>query len=147
MTTRPSVLHPPLPSITPLTKPFWDGIAEHRLMILQCQACRHHIHYPRPICERCQSMDLAPHEVAGRGQLYAFTVTMQAFHPFWADKLPYTLAVVELDEEPGLRLTTQIVDCAESDLHTGMRVEVVWQELAPGVVLPMFRPEQTVAAT
>jgi uncharacterized OB-fold protein len=128
----------PLPN--PLTQFFWDGAMERRLLILQCQNCGHHIHYPRPVCNRCRSTDLAPHEVAGKGSIYAYTVTMQAFHPYYVDKIPYVVAVVELDAEPGLRLTTNIVECEEEDLHTGLRVEVVWTEVASDLVLPMFRP-------
>jgi uncharacterized OB-fold protein len=131
---------PPLPSPGPLTTFFWDGVAEHRLLILQCQRCGHHVHYPRPICDRCQSMDLAPAQVSGRGALYSYTVVMQAFHPYYIDRIPYVLAVVELDEEPGLRITTNIVQCPEEDLKVGLLVEVVFTEVAEGVTLPLFRP-------
>jgi uncharacterized OB-fold protein len=132
--------HPPLPVVTPLTQFFWDGGRERRLMILRCTRCGHHVHLPRPICNRCRSTDLAPAEMAGTGSLYAYTVTVQAFHPFYIDKLPYVAAVVELDEEPGLRLTTQIIDCPEADLRTGMRVEIAWTAVAPDLTLPYFRP-------
>ena len=109
-------------------------------MFLKCGGCGHFVHVPRPICERCGCEELVPTEVAGTGSLYAYTVTVQAFHPYYVDKVPYVAAVVELDEEPGLRITTQIVDCPESELQTGIRVEVVFTEVAPDWVLPYFRP-------
>jgi uncharacterized OB-fold protein len=135
-----AVIYPPLPDITPLTQFFWDGIKQRQLMILRCQRCGHHVHVPRPVCNHCRSLDLAPTEMSGRATLYAYTVVMQAFHPFYTDKIPYTLAIVELIEEPALRITTQIIDCPEADLHTGLPVEVAWTEVAPEMTLPYFRP-------
>jgi uncharacterized protein len=138
--TSTDVVLPPLPLVNDLTRFFWDGIAERRLMILKCQNCGHHVHLPRPVCNRCRSIDLAPAQMSGKGSLYAYTVTVQAFHPFYVDKLPYTVAVVDLVEEAGLRLTTQIIDCPEDELRTGMPLELVWTEISPGWTLPYFRP-------
>ena len=95
---------------------------------------------PRPICERCGSTDLAPEQVSGAATLYSYTVVTQAFHPYYVDKLPYVLAVVELAEEPGLRLTTNIVDCTEDGLTIDMPVKVVFTEVVPDLILPLFRP-------
>ncbi len=134
------VLYPPLPDPDDLTRFFWEGVKQHRLLILRCQECGNYIHYPRPICNKCLSMNLAPDQVSGRGTLYSYTVTMQAFHPYFVDKVPYILAVVELSEQEGLKLTTNIIDCPENRLHIGMPVEVVFREVAPGFTLPLFRP-------
>lgn len=131
---------PPLPQPGPLTAFFWEAIDEGRLDILRCNACGHHVHYPRPICDRCQSMDLAPATMSGRATVYAYTVVMQAFHPYFVDKLPYVLAVVELEEEPGLKVTTSIVGCDEADLRVGLPVELVLTDVGHGLVLPFFRP-------
>jgi uncharacterized OB-fold protein len=131
---------PPRPRPAPLTQFFWDGVNDHKLIILRCQQCRHYVHYPRPICERCGSTDLAPEQVSGQATLYSYTTVMQAFHPYYVDRLPYVLAVVELAEEPGLRMTTNIVDCGEADLKIGMAVEVAFTEVGPDLVLPLFRP-------
>jgi len=130
---------PPLPDPGPLTQFFWDGCKEHRLLILRCRQCGHYVHYPRPICDRCQSTELGPEQVSGRGTVYSYTVVMQAFHPYFVDRIPYVLAVVELAEEPGLKLTTNIVDCPEEDLKVGLPVEVAFTEVAEGLVLPLFR--------
>ena len=133
-----SAIYPPLPRPNPMTQFFWDGCKARKLQILRCQACGWFVHYPRPVCNKCLSTDLAPQEVSGRASLYAYTLTMQAFHPYYVDKLPYTLAVVELEEQPGLRITTNIVDVDEADLKAGMPVRLAWREVAPDVVLPMF---------
>lgn len=135
-----NVLYPPLPEPDALTRFFWDGVKQHRLLILRCQECGNYVHYPRPVCNKCLSMNLTPNEVSGRGTLYSYTVTVQAFHPYFADKVPYVLAVVELVEQEGLKITTNIIDCPENRLSIGMPVAVVFREVAPGFTLPLFRP-------
>ena len=64
---------------------------------------------------------------------------MQAFHPYFVDRLPYVVAVVELEEQAGLRMTSTIVDCGEGDLKVGLPVAVEFQEITPGLTLPVFR--------
>jgi uncharacterized protein len=137
--TEPDLL-PPLPDPSPLTQFFWDGVAEHRLMILRCQDCQHFIHWPREVCRFCLSTDLAPTEVSGRGKLATFTIPMQPYDAFYMSQVPYVLAVVELEEQENLKVVTNIVDCAEEDVTIDMPVEVTFREVAPGVTLPLFRP-------
>jgi uncharacterized OB-fold protein len=131
---------PPLPHPDPLTQFFWDGVANHKLIILRCQQCGHYIHWPRPVCRFCLSLDLSPREMSGRGTLYSWTVALQPFQPWFADKIPYIVATIELDEEPGLKMVSNMVDCTEDDLRIDLPVEVTFHELAPGFTLPLFRP-------
>ena len=134
---------PPQPLAEGQVAFFWEAVAQHRLSILRCTVCRHYVHYPRPVCNRCQSTELVPEDVSGRGTLYAYTEVMQAFHPYFVDKLPYVLAVVELEEEPGLRVTTNIVDHEGVQLRVGLPVEVVFRAVGEGgAVLPLFRPRR-----
>ena len=132
-----------MPEPSPLTEFFWEGARRRRLMILRCRSCGRYIHYPRPICPRCLSDDLAPEQVSGRGVLYSFTVTMQAWHPFWADKVPYVLAAVELPEQAGLRMLSNVIDCGHDRLRIGMPLAVAFREIAPGLTLPLFKPAET----
>ncbi len=134
------IVYPPMPRPTPLTRHFWEGAAEHRLVILRCQACGFWLHPPRPICRRCRSWDVGPEAVSGRGELYAYTVTETPFHPYWACRVPYVVAVVTLEEQPDLRVITNVVDCPEEDLHVGLPLAVTYVEAAPGLTLPVFRP-------
>ena len=133
----------PRPERTELTKFFWDGVDERRLLIQRCGDCGFYVHWPRPECSRCHSENLAPAEVSGRGTIYSYGVAMQAFIPAFADKIPYILAVVELEEQPGLKLVTNIVDCDEDDVEVGMPVEVVFREADEGLILPYFKPAAT----
>jgi hypothetical protein len=131
---------PPMPLPDATTQFFWDGAARRELWIQQCRSCGKYIHYPKTICRFCQSRDLAGARVSGRATLYSWTIAEQPFHPFWVDRVPYTLATVELVEQPGLMFLTQIVDCPEDELVAGMPVEVVFEELSPELTVPFFRP-------
>jgi uncharacterized OB-fold protein len=136
---KPKQFPPPAPLPDPLTQFFWDAAADGKLMIQQCNECGQHIHPPRPVCRRCLSTDLAPVEVSGRATLYAWTVAEQAFHPYFADKLPYVYATVELEEQR-TKVITNIVDCSIDDLRADMPVEVVFEPLTDTITLPKFRP-------
>ena len=38
--------------------------------------------------------------MSGRGQVFSFVVFHRAYHPAWEGKVPYTVALIELDEGP-----------------------------------------------
>jgi uncharacterized OB-fold protein len=52
---------------------------------------------------------------------------------------PYVVGIVEIEEQPGVRLTTNIIGCEEEDLAIGMALEVEFEE-CDDVFLPMFKP-------
>jgi uncharacterized OB-fold protein len=140
MSAAASTPAPLLPIPDPLTQFFWDGVAHGELRIQRCQQCRHYIHYPRPICRFCRSRELRGERVSGRASLYSWTISTQAFHPFWVARAPYTIATVELAEQPRLMFLSQVVGCAEAELRAGMPLEVSFERVAPELVLPFFRP-------
>jgi uncharacterized OB-fold protein len=137
-------LLPPLPEPSELTRFFWDGVRDHRLMILRCDQ-GHYIHWPREVCPTCLSTTVHPEEVCGRARLATYTFPSLPFDPFYASKVPYILAVVELEEQKGLQMVTNIVDCDEADLKIGMHLQVTFREVAPGAVLPLFKPAVSTA--
>ena len=115
---------------------FWTSGADGRLRFLRCEACAYLIHPPAPYCPRCQSRDTAPTEVSGRGTVHSFTVNHQ---PWDGAGEPYVIGLVAIDEQPDVRLTTNIVDVDPDDVRVGMAVEVVFEDHAP-VFVPLFRP-------
>jgi uncharacterized OB-fold protein len=134
-------IEPPRPLRDHLTTPFWQGCVEHRLMIQRCRTSGHFIHWPRPVCRFCLSTDLAAEQVSGRAALYSWTVVNQAFHAYYADKVPYLLATVVLAEQPKLMFFTRLTDCEEEDLSIGKPMEVTFEDVAPDLTFPLFRPE------
>jgi uncharacterized protein len=130
----------PLPVRDPITAFFWDGLREHRLLIQRCEDCGFYIHYPREVCRNCFSTNLAPSEVSGRANLYSWTICAQPFHPFFVDRVPYTLATVTLVEQESLQFLTNVVGVAEADLAIGLPLQVVFEDLTPELTVPWFEP-------
>ena len=128
-----------LPRITPLNEHFWRGGAQGELRFLRCRSCRHWVHPPAPVCPSCLAKDLAPEAVSGRGRVYSYTVNHQRWIP-GSDEAPYVVAIVELVEQGGLRLTTNVVNCPPGEVRIGMPVRVVFEK-RDDVHIPLFEPE------
>jgi uncharacterized protein len=132
-----------LPAVGPDNEHFWLGGADGELRFLRCTACRYWIHPPTPVCPNCLSTELAVEAASGRGVVHTFTVNWQPWIPTFDP--PYVIAVIELPEQDGLRLTTNIVGCEHDDVSIGMAVEVTFLEY-DGVWLPLFQPVAEVAS-
>lgn len=126
----------PLPLPDPDTAFFWEATAKQRLEILRCQSCKTYVHYPKPSCWGCGGADLKPEAVSGRGTVYSYTVTHQPVPGFEA---PFAVVIVELEEQSGLRMVSNIVDVPAEDVRIGMPLEVTFQQVADDVWLPLFR--------
>jgi uncharacterized protein len=131
--------YPPLPKPDAVSQFFWDGCAEHKLLINRCTQCGRYNHPPRIVCPACLSTSFVPTEVSGRGVVDTFTIPLQPYDGYYAALVPYTLAIVELVEQKHLKMVTNIVDIAPDDVRVGMAVEVVFRDVAPGVTLPLFK--------
>jgi len=126
-----------MPEVTESNRHFWCGGADGRLRILRCQECGFYLHPPQPLCPQCRSMLLAPEAVSGLGRVYSFTVNhyqwVLGFDP------PYVVGTVELNEQRGLHVLTNLVDCSEQHLQCDLEVEVCFARHGE-VFLPIFRP-------
>lgn len=130
-----------LPQLRDRNRHFWTSGERGELCFLRCRACRQYIHPPQPLCPACYSKDIAPEAVSGRGAVHTFSVNHQPWMP--GPDLPYVVAIVEIEEDPSVRLTTNIVGCAPEDVHIGMPVRVVFEHHADpdgDVWLPLFEP-------
>ncbi len=117
----------PYPVPTPTSRPYWDGLREHKLRLQRCRDCQKPIHYPRSNCPRCLGEKLEWFEVSGDGTLYTYTIARRATAPQFEDEVPQIIAVVELDEGP--RMTTTLTNVAESEIKVGMRVRPVFDDI------------------
>ena len=126
----------PLPLPDPETAFFWEATARRQLEILRCQTCKTWVHYPKPSCWNCSSGDLKPERVSGRGTVYSYTVTHQDVPGYTA---PFAVVIVELEEQAGLRMVSNVVDVPPEDVRIGMPVEVTFRSVAEDVWLPLFK--------
>ncbi len=131
----------PVPVPDAMSRFFWEGVQDRKLMILRCDDCGMFIHFPRDVCRFCLSVRLKPTEVSGRATLDTWTEPHQSTDPFFAERVPYIVAIVELAEQPHLKTVTNIVDCDADRLRTGMELVVDFREIAPNLVLPLFKPK------
>ncbi len=128
----------PLPVPTPVSRPFWEGLAAGKVRIQKCDACGSWVFYPRSRCSCCLSDQLRWRDVSGNGTLYTFTIARQPTSPHFAGETPQLLAVVELDE--GVRLTTNLVDVEEVDIRVGMRVKARFERVSRDITMLKFQP-------
>jgi uncharacterized OB-fold protein len=130
--------HPPLPELTDDVRPFWTGGERGELLISHCNDCDKWFHPPSPICPDCYSLNVAPAPVSGRATVAAFTINYQPWMP--DIPVPYLVAIVELEEQPDVRLMTRLVECEIDAARIGLAVEVVFDHIED-VWLPLFRPQ------
>jgi len=130
-----------LPRVTDRNRHFWTGGADGELRFLRCQDDGTYVHPPAPRCPVCWGKQLAPEAVSGDATVHTFTVNHQPWMP--GPELPFVLAIVELPEQTGLRLTTNIVNCDPEKVTVGMPVRVTFEAHVDGdetVYIPLFEP-------
>jgi uncharacterized OB-fold protein len=128
-----------LPAITAENEFFWHAGEQGVLRFVRCQACGRYVHPPLPICPACKCRDVHDEAVSGRGTVLSYTINHQVWEP--GLEAPYVIAIVEMDEQSGLRLTTNIVNCDIRTVAIGMRVRVVFEHCGD-VWLPLFQPDR-----
>jgi uncharacterized OB-fold protein len=111
--------------------PYFEGLLNHTLLINRCSACRHWHHPPGPVCPRCWTGSIEPTEPSGVGTIQALV----RLRPD-VDGATRTLIVVELPEQPALRVTATLAPGSAAEI--GDRVRLFWDETRHPY--PCFRP-------
>ncbi|HEY3834361.1 MAG TPA: OB-fold domain-containing protein [Acidimicrobiia bacterium] len=127
----------PLPQLTPFNEWFWTSGADGTLRIQRCHDCQTLVHPPVPICPACRSREWEPSAMSGRATVVGFTVNAHQWLPGFEP--PYVIANVALADDPSIRLTTNIVNCAPDDVHIGQEVAVRFEH-HEDVWIPLFEP-------
>jgi uncharacterized protein len=132
------------PSPTPLTEPFWEATRQGHYLVQWCRACGVPIFHPRVVCPRCLSADsLQWRRSSGEGTVYAVSVQHRPANPTMADRVPYAVALVEVDAGDGhttVRVMSNVVNCDPSTVTVGDAVTLTWEPLSDGRNLPLFQP-------
>jgi uncharacterized OB-fold protein len=135
-----NVLRPQDVAPDELDMPFWDACRDGQFLLHHCAVCGR-AYWPASTCvdHGADAMQWQPG--SGRGEVHTFTVVHHAYDPALADRVPYALAVVKLDEGPFFH--SNIVGCDPASVHVGMRVEAVFDHLDDDTVIPRFAPATT----
>jgi uncharacterized OB-fold protein len=129
----------PLPLPDEVTAPFWEGCRRGELRMQRCAECSRFRFYPRPMCPRCHSFAVQWVRMSGEGSIYSFVICHEPVLPAFQSRVPFAVAVVELAEDPALRMVGGLLDPPSEQLRIGQKVRVEFEEIEGGVVLPQWR--------
>jgi uncharacterized protein len=107
-------------------------------LIQRCQRCQTYVHPPGPVCPICFDGELAYEPVTGRGSIWSFTRNNQRWDTT-SQTDEYVIAIIELDEQPGLRLVSNIVNAPREQVQIGGRVRATFVK-TDEVHIPVFEP-------
>lgn len=124
----------PVPAITEMSRPHWDGCKRGELMVQRCGDCGAYVFIPEIACNQCLSAKLDWVQSSGKGELYSFTVIHRPQRPEF--DVPYVGAIIELEE--GWHMLSNLVEPDIDHLKIGLPVEVCFVPRGDAV-LPMFR--------
>lgn len=126
----------PRPAINRDNAFFFEGTAEHQLLIQRCASCGQLRHPPGPMCPNCHSTEWDTLTSTGRGTVHSYVVN----HYPQVPAFEYPLVVALIDLEEGTRLVSNLVDIEPADVQIGMPVAVQWLDAGDGLTLPVFAP-------
>jgi uncharacterized OB-fold protein len=128
----------PAPDLAdPELAPFWAGTARGRLLVQRCASCGTLRWPPRAGCAACAGSRLGWAEVSGAGSVYSWTEVHRSPLPYFRLHVPYAVALVELREDPRLRMLG-LLDPGSGPVSIGMPVRVRFRGVAPGAHLPTW---------
>ena len=141
-----------LPAPDEHSLPFFDYLADDELRIQACGSCGRRRMPPRPMCPHCNSLDESWDLMSGAATVWSVVVPHPPLLPAYSEQAPYNVVVVELDDDPSIRLVGNVVTDASAaldsiDPHTveiGMKVRVVFTDPFDDgegpIVLPRWVP-------
>ena len=117
----------PVPAPDGLDAPFWEGVANEKLMLQKCNACGRWQWGPEWICHRCHSDDLKFEEVPPVGRVYSFERVWHPVHPALKDQGPYIVVLVEFPEHDQARIVGNLLGDPHQDVVIGDEVHAVFE--------------------
>ena len=134
-----------LPDLGPITQPqlpdhlrFWEYCAQRELRFQCCASCGRWRHPPAPVCPQCGSGETEWKLAPQSAELFSYTVVHHAATAALRAHVPYKIAIVAFHGLEDIRVVSNIIDVRGEELRIGMPLRIVWQEQAPGRVLPLF---------
>ena len=136
----------PLPDPDADSAPFWAGGARGELLLQACADCGRLRHPPRPMCPSCWSLATTWRQVAPQGRVWSYAVPHPPLLPAFTPYAPYNVCVVELVEDPSIRLVGNLVVTPDAPIDSvdpgtieiDEPVRVVFERVADDVGLPRF---------
>lgn len=128
----------PLPVVTEVNRPFWEGCRSGILRLQYCTQCQQHQFYPRLYCMHCGSGKISWVTASGRGVIYSYTIIHQNKSPEFVQDTPYNVAIIQLEEGP--RMMSNIVGLSPENLRIDLPVKIVFDAVTDTISIPRFEP-------
>ena len=123
------------PTVDDGNRMFWDACAAGELRVQRCITCGH-LRYPiSTVCPECLSEDAAWELLSGRGTVVSFCIFRHAYNEAWRDRLPYNVALIQLEEGP--RMLSNVHGVSPDEIRVGLEVKVAF-EVEQGFSIPVF---------
>jgi uncharacterized OB-fold protein len=117
---------------------FWADAAEAKLSFQRCDNCGF-LRWPAAgVCPECLGRGFRWETVEPTGTVWSYAVYHRAYSADTKDRVPYNVALVELD--CGARLVTTLVGFAPDDDPMGARVVARFEPLKEHASVPAFAP-------
>lgn len=138
--TRPIPNVPrPLPQPSLDNEAWWAGLRRHELLAQECRRCSRLVFPPQPMCPYCRSLEMGWRKSGGKGRVHSWIVVHRPSYPYFADKVPYVVVLVEMEE--GFRVVGSI-DCPPEQLRDGLPVEAGFEDVNEKFSLLRFRVDR-----
>ena len=122
------------------SRPFWDAASEERLVIQYCSGCDRLQHPPSTDCRDCdEGGPLEWQQVSGRGRIYNYGVVHDCPVRLLQQDQPFNLAIIMLDEDPGIQMFSHLPGVPVDDVPVGAAVEVMFEPSDNGQLVPEWR--------
>ena len=122
------------------TAPFWSAANESKLVIQNCSKCDRLQHPPAQECGQCKGGDnLEWKEMSGKGRIYNYGVVHDCPIRLLQDDQPFNVAVVMLDDDPGIQMYSHLPGTPVDEVPVGAEVEVVFEETTNGQKVPEWK--------
>ena len=128
----------PLPPVTKLNKPFWEGTRQGELRLQTCNECGQRWYPPSTHCPQCLSRNWEWKAVSGRGKVWSWVVFHQRYFKAFEEDLPYNVTLVELDE--GVMMMSRVEGISDEEMKCDIPVKVAFQDANEEQSVPYFVP-------
>ncbi len=135
-----------LPHIDETNEPFWRGCREGVLRLQQCPISKRLLFPPRPVNSWSPRHKPVWTEVSGRGTIWSVIEPHPPLMLNFTELAPYNAIIVELEEDPTIRLIGNLVPAAGGainairyeDITIGTPVQVVFERIDETITLPRW---------
>lgn len=115
-----------------LDKPYFDALNRDEFVVQNCKACNRLQHPPQPKCPACGSdANLEWKKMSGTGTIYTYAVVYDSPVSVLQADQPYNVALIQLDDDPGVTMMSHLPGRAVDDVPIGAKVKVIF-ETTPG---------------